>query len=97
MTENEVKIDDLVYVVKKFGTIKSGFDIQIIRYRVGYKGTYAFIPYDFRNLSSSHQEIKYDVCCKTLDEAKEIAKLMIGDAIEFVERCDGAYYDVYFK
>jgi len=94
MTENEIEIDDIVYAVKKFGTIKSGFDIQIIKYRVQYKGTCAFIPYGFHNLDERCQEIEYDECCKTLDEAKEIVKIILGDSVDFIERYHGAYYDV---
>lgn len=97
MKENEVNINDHVYIVRKFGTIRSGFDIQIIRYKVQYKGLYKFIPYGFQDMSDKYQEIEYDRCFKTLEEAKQVVYLMINNSIEFVERYNGEYYDVKFK
>jgi len=97
MKENEIKLNDKVYVVRKFGTTKSGFDVQIIKYEVKYKGKTAFIPYGFQQLSERYQEIPYSMCSKTLEEAKQIVHLMLGDSIEFVERYNGNYYDVKFK
>ena len=97
MKDNEIKIDDEVYVVRKFGTIKTGFDVQIIKYKVQYKGKSKFIPYGFQDMLARYQEISYDICSKTLEEAKQVVYLMLGDSIEFIEQYNGNYYDVKFK
>lgn len=97
MKENEIKINDRVYVVRKFGNLKDGFDVQIIKYKVQYKGKTAFIPYGFQQLSENCQEIPYDICSKTLEEAKQVVYLLLGDSIEFIERYSGRYYDVEVK
>ena len=97
MKEKEINIDDYVYVVRKFGTFRSGFDIQIIRYKVQYKGLNKFIPYGFQDMSDKYKEIPYDICSKTLEEAKQVIYLMVGNSIDFVECYNGQYYDVKFK
>lgn len=97
MKENEINIDDEVYVVRKFGTIKTGFDVQIIKYKVQYKGKSKFVPYGFQDMPYSYQEISYDQCSKTLEEAKQVVYLMLSDSIEFIEQYNGQYYDVKFK
>ena len=97
MKENEIKIDDEVYVVRKFGASRNGFDVQIIKYKVQYKGKLKFVPYGFQDMSDRYQEIPYDSCSKTLKEAKQVVYLMLGDSIEFIEQYNGRYYDVKFK
>lgn len=97
MKENEINIDDYVYVVRKFGTLKDGFDVQIIRYKVQYKGKSKFIPYGFQDMSDRYKEIEYDRCFKTLEEAKQVVYLMLNNSIEFIEQYNGQYCDVKFK
>lgn len=100
MKENEVKINDEVYVVRKFGDRKHGFDFQIDKCKVQYKGTEAFIPYGFHELRESYQEIDYYNCTKTLKEAKEIVRSLVKvhypetTSIKFISRYGGIYYDV---
>jgi len=95
--ENEININDEVYVVRKFGTLKDGFDVQIIKYKVKYKGKTAFVPYGFQSMLEKYQEIDYDICSKTLEEAQQCVKLMLNNAIGFVEKYNGSYYDVVFR
>ena len=95
MKENEIKINDEVYVVRKFGSYKHGFEFQIDKYKVQYKGTDAFIPYGFYELMELYQEIPYEMSFKTLREAKEIVKSYFPDkGIKFISRYNGVYYDV---
>ena len=35
--------------------------------------------------------------CRTRKEAEQVVYLMVGNSIDFVERYNGAYYDVDFK
>ena len=97
MKENEINIDDYVYVVRKFGDYWKYSDIQIIKYKVQYKGKLKFIPYGFQDMSAKYREILYDICSKTLEEAKQVVYLMVGNSIEFAEQNNGQYYDVKFK
>ena len=48
MKNNEIKIDDEVYVIRQFGTFRDGFDVQIDKYKVQYKGKTKFVPYGFQ-------------------------------------------------
>lgn len=96
MKENEVKINDEVYVVRRFGSYKHGFEFQIDKYKVQYKGTAYFIPYGFHELMEQYQEVPYEMSFKTLKEAEEIVKSYYLDdkPIKFIKRYNGAYYDV---
>lgn len=96
MKENEVKINDEVYVVRKFGDRRHGYEFQIDKCKVQYKGTEAFIPYGFHELRESYQEIPYYNCSKTLKGAKEMVKSLfpIEQNIKFISRYNGVYYDV---
>lgn len=96
MEEKDVKINDEVYVVRKFGDRKHGFEFQIDKCKVQYKGTEAFIPYGFHELRESYQEIEYHNCSKTLKGAKEMVKALLPDKqnIKFISRYNGIYYDV---
>lgn len=96
MKENEVKINDEVYVVRRFGSYKHGFEFQIDKCKVQYKGLAYFIPYGFHGLMEQYQEISYEMSFKTLTEAKEIVKSYYPDnkSIKFIKQYNGAYYDV---
>ena len=96
MRENEVKINDEVYVVRRFGSYKHGFEFQIDKCKVQYKGTVCFIPYGFHGLMEQYQEISYEMSFKTLKEAQEVVKSYYpGDkSIKFIKQYNGAYYDV---
>ena len=96
MKENEIKINDEVYVVRKFGDHRHGFEFQIDKCKVQYKGTEAFIPYGFHELRESYQEIEYCNCSKTLKGAKEMVKALFPNeqSIKFISRYNGIYYDV---
>lgn len=95
LNARNIKIGDKVFCIRKFGDYRTGYDIQIIRYRVKYKGIDKFIPEGFMDLKKCYQEISYSDCYKSLDEAKEvITKQFSNYDVVFKEQYQGSYYDV---
>ena len=86
MKENKVKIGDTVYVLIGL----SSYDLQIVKYKVKYKGTDKFIPEGFQNLRERFQEIPYDNCYESLEAVKKA----IPVDVFIVEHSSGDYYDV---
>ena len=89
------KIGDKVFCIRKFGNYEKGYDMQIVKYVVKYKGTNRFIPECFMNLQERYQEVSYDECYKSIDEAKRVLIEQFPDYdVVFEERYQGSYYDV---
>ena len=100
MDAQDIKIGTEVWIIRKYGNNKTGFDMQIVKEEVGYKGKYAFIPYYFHNLDENYQVIPYDICYKDLEEAKRNAIKMCEkyyDVIEIKPQYGGRYYDLVLK
>ena len=74
LTEKEVKLGDVVYSIIKCGTYRDGFEMQIVKYTVAYKGAKAFVPDDFQTLHDRYQVVPYDNCYSTLEEAQQAVK-----------------------
>ena len=92
MKQTEIQIGDKLWTILKIGTIKSGYDVQILRYKVGWKGTHSFIPTSFEHLT--RQVINYQDCYKSLREVKKIVKSYFDGPVTF-EEIDKDSYNVY--
>lgn len=67
MDKKDIKVGQKVYVVKKYGTIKDGFEMQILDYEVGWIGEDSILVkhyWDYRE-----PEIKFYDLYSTLEEA----------------------------
>ena len=95
MNKNDIKIGDIVYVIRKYGSYRDGFEIQIIKYEAKWLGEETFIPANFEQLSESYQTINYDCAFKTLDEAKKAVETIFSSKynISFKDKKD-SYCDV---
>ena len=95
MDAKNVKIGDKVFVIRRFGSVNTGFDTQIVSYEVKYKGEYKFVPSNFNSLKEIYREIPYYLCYKTMEAAKRVIRKLNAN-VSFIEHNDG-YCDVIFN
>ena len=94
MDAKNVKIGDKVFVIRRFGSIDTGFDTQIMSYEVKYMGEHNFVPSNFNSLKERYREIPYCLCYKTMEAAKRVIR-ELNTNVTFVEHND-EYCDVIF-
>ena len=74
MNKEDIKIGQEVFVIKTFGSIKDGFDMQILDYEVGWVGEDSIIVKYYREFKNP--EIKFYELHNSLEECFEIVKNM---------------------
>jgi len=79
--EPKFEVDKNVYKICYFGTPKTGYDIQIIEYRIKYLGKNKFLPYGFEHMTNP--ELDFYSCYGSFEAAMEEVKRRHGETVEF--------------
>lgn len=97
MRKEDFNIGTRVWVIKQYGTIKTGCDVQILDYTVGFLGEDSFICKDYRNTRSP--EIFFYECFPTVEDAIEAAKVIYSKHFKSItfKKLTGDAYTVYLE
>lgn len=93
--EPTFEVDKNVYKICYFGTPKTGYDIQIIEYRIQYLGKDKFLPYGFEHMTKP--ELDFYSCYSSFEAAMEECKRRHGDDVEFKFDAAKTFCTVYVK